>query len=119
MDRFKQVNDTFGHPTGDKVLRRFAQVLEDAVADCGIVGRGGGDEFAVMISRELERAELEKMLSRFLRDITEISPDISVGSSIGAYHFLFPHSWGYRSGYVMCEYCHCARATTRIVKNEQ
>lgn len=91
VDRFKQVNDTFGHPTGDKVLRRFAQVLEDAVADCGIVGRVGGDEFAVMISRELERAELEKMLSRFLRDITEISPDISVGSSIGAYHFLFPH----------------------------
>lgn len=85
------MNDTFGHPTGDKVLRRFAQVLEDAVADCGIVGRVGGDEFAVMISRELERAELEKMLSRFLRDITEISPDISVGSSIGAYHFLFPH----------------------------
>ena len=91
VDRFKQVNDTFGHPTGDKVLRRFAQVLEDSVADCGIVGRVGGDEFAVLISRELERAELEKMLSRFLRDITEISPDISVGSSIGAYHFLFPH----------------------------
>ena len=42
-------------------------------------------------ARELERAELEKMLSRFLRDITKISPDISVGSSIGAYHFLFPH----------------------------
>lgn len=90
VDRFKQVNDTFGHPVGDKVLRRFAQMLEDAVADCGIVGRVGGDEFAVLIHRELERAELEKLLSRFLRDIAEISPDISIGSSIGAYHFLFP-----------------------------
>lgn len=90
VDRFKQVNDTFGHPTGDSVLRRFAQILGNTVADYGIVGRVGGDEFAVLISRKLEKEELERLLSRFLQDISQISQDISVSSSIGAYHFLFP-----------------------------
>jgi diguanylate cyclase (GGDEF)-like protein/PAS domain S-box-containing protein len=50
LDNFKAVNDTFGHPRGDKVLIRAARALESAVRDADLVARIGGDEFAVYLS---------------------------------------------------------------------
>jgi diguanylate cyclase (GGDEF)-like protein len=47
LDRFKEVNDTLGHQSGDAVLRQIAGQLTRAVGDKGSVGRLGGDEFAV------------------------------------------------------------------------
>ncbi len=47
LDNFKQVNDTLGHETGDKVLTMAANRIAQAVADNGLVARLGGDEFAV------------------------------------------------------------------------
>ncbi len=49
LDRFKQVNDQFGHVTGDAVLRRFAEVLLASVRRTDIVARFGGEEFAVIL----------------------------------------------------------------------
>jgi diguanylate cyclase (GGDEF)-like protein len=49
LDGFKPVNDTFGHPKGDAVLRAVAKRLVDEVGAGGHVGRMGGDEFAVVI----------------------------------------------------------------------
>ena len=49
VDSFKQINDTFGHPTGDKVLRKVAQVLKRACRETDFVARFGGDEFAVLL----------------------------------------------------------------------
>jgi diguanylate cyclase (GGDEF)-like protein len=48
LDRFKQVNDTFGHQSGDEVLQRIAGQLTRAVGAQGFVGRLGGDEFAIV-----------------------------------------------------------------------
>lgn len=48
VDHFKLVNDTFGHMTGDAVLKRVASILVDEVAENGLVGRIGGDEFMVL-----------------------------------------------------------------------
>lgn len=47
LDNFKQVNDTFGHARGDKLLKEIGKVLLDAERKTDIVGRIGGDEFAV------------------------------------------------------------------------
>lgn len=49
LDDFKNVNDRFGHPSGDAVLREFADTLRETVRDIDVVGRWGGEEFAVLL----------------------------------------------------------------------
>jgi len=49
IDHFKQVNDNFGHDAGDQVLRAFSQTMTDVFRDYDIVGRIGGEEFAVCL----------------------------------------------------------------------
>jgi diguanylate cyclase (GGDEF)-like protein len=49
LDDFKRVNDRFGHPTGDIVLREFADVLRDSVRDIDVAARWGGEEFALLL----------------------------------------------------------------------
>jgi diguanylate cyclase (GGDEF)-like protein len=50
LDKFKEINDTFGHTYGDRVLIAVGSQLNDLVADGGVVARLGGDEFAIVIS---------------------------------------------------------------------
>ncbi len=49
IDHFKSVNDTYGHPTGDAVLRGVAKILKDKARDTDIVARYGGEEFAIIM----------------------------------------------------------------------
>ena len=49
IDEFKQINDTYGHPEGDRVLRRVAEVLRESRRGSDLVGRMGGDEFAICL----------------------------------------------------------------------
>jgi diguanylate cyclase (GGDEF)-like protein len=47
LDHFKTLNDTYGHETGDRALRLFARVVRDALRASDVVGRHGGEEFAI------------------------------------------------------------------------
>jgi diguanylate cyclase (GGDEF)-like protein len=49
LDRFKAINDTYGHPAGDAVLRGIADVLRNSVRDSDVVARLGGDEFGMIL----------------------------------------------------------------------
>jgi len=61
LDGFKPVNDTFGHPKGDAVLRAVAKRLVDEVGADGHVGRMGGDEFAIVVTDGQSRKKVEQM----------------------------------------------------------
>jgi diguanylate cyclase (GGDEF)-like protein len=50
LDDFKQVNDTYGHPTGDIVLREIAALLNNSIRKSDIAARVGGDEFSIILS---------------------------------------------------------------------
>ncbi|MDQ6971211.1 MAG: diguanylate cyclase [Mariprofundaceae bacterium] len=49
LDHFKQVNDTYGHPAGDAVLKTVVQTLRAGVRDVDVIGRWGGEEFLILL----------------------------------------------------------------------
>jgi len=64
LDHFKELNDTYGHETGDRSLRLFAQTLRSLVRHDDLVGRQGGEEFAIVLpgsTAEQARAVLEQV----------------------------------------------------------
>jgi diguanylate cyclase (GGDEF)-like protein len=88
LDRFKNVNDTLGHPAGDQLLVEVAQRLRSSLRDTDVLARLGGDEFAII--QEDEKSQNEGAISLALRIIGLIAQPfdlggarVSVGTSIG------------------------------------
>ena len=87
LDRFKQVNDTFGHPVGDALLRAVAGRLRGCVRSCDTVARLGCDEFAVIqapLGRVDEASTLAQRIVEALSEPFELSGQrVVVGASVG------------------------------------
>jgi len=84
IDYFKNVNDTYGHLTGDMVLTKFAKILKDNLRGNDILGRWGGEEFLVICpSIELEKAELVAEKLRGIIEQTDFSPVKKMTASFG------------------------------------
>ncbi|MGB3165434.1 MAG: EAL domain-containing protein, partial [Alteraurantiacibacter sp.] len=87
LDRFKQVNDTMGHPAGDALLQQVAQRLERAVGKLGQVGRLGGDEFKVIIPTVVGHDVLADLGAGLIHSLSQpYSIDgqrVVIGASVG------------------------------------
>jgi diguanylate cyclase (GGDEF)-like protein len=71
LDRFKPINDAFGHECGDALLRDVAHRLQGAVRTHDTVARLGGDEFVLLLTDLKNEAESEPVLDRVLRSLGE------------------------------------------------
>ncbi|MCW6512913.1 putative bifunctional diguanylate cyclase/phosphodiesterase [Lichenifustis flavocetrariae] len=87
LDRFKQVNDTLGHPTGDALLRAVADRLRTCLGESDIAARLGGDEFAIVQSR-LGRVEeagtlAQRVVDTLSKPYVILGHQIMIGASVG------------------------------------
>jgi diguanylate cyclase (GGDEF)-like protein len=93
IDHFKAVNDVHGHATGDQVLRHVAGAIRNTVRSGDLVGRVGGEEFAVLCSVRSEEVA-ETVAHRLRRSIMDIRvpevPELRVSASFGVAQLL-PH----------------------------
>jgi diguanylate cyclase (GGDEF)-like protein len=96
LDRFKQINDQFGHAIGDKVLVAVARRLKQALSSADVVARLGGDEFIVLIEGQRSADGAPAIASRVLNALNEEllvdGQSMTVGASIGISEF--PHDSG-------------------------
>lgn len=81
LDHFKQVNDRFGHPAGDEVLRHFARLLRSHIRSEDFVGRLGGEEFAVLIP-ETGHSGAHALMERIRHELALVTLD-SVAPGFG------------------------------------
>jgi diguanylate cyclase (GGDEF)-like protein/PAS domain S-box-containing protein len=91
LDRFKVVNDSLGHDTGDFILKDIARRLVSCVREVDTVSREGGDEFVVILP-DLERPEsartvADKILKEVARPVEIAGHEIHITPSIGISHY--------------------------------
>jgi diguanylate cyclase (GGDEF)-like protein len=92
LDGFKVLNDRFGHPTGDELLRDVAGALSRAMRDQDTVARIGGDEFCIL-APETDAAGARRLTARCVDAVADVTVGIDVlGASAGA--ALFPEDGG-------------------------
>ncbi len=87
LDGFKHINDSLGHPIGDKLLQSVAKRLVDSVRGSDTVSRQGGDEFLVLLSEVAQSEDAAITARRMLRAVTQTHTidqhDLHVTTSIG------------------------------------
>ena len=98
LDRFKEVNDTLGHPVGDGLLRGAAERLHGCLRETDLVARLGGDEFAIVQSGSAVRDDAIALAKRliaafeapFLLDGHSVTVGLSIGISLAPEHGTTP-----------------------------
>jgi diguanylate cyclase (GGDEF)-like protein len=92
IDRFKSINDTWGHAVGDEVLRAVAGRLEASVRGDDLLMRWGGEEFLVFVP-EMDRAQASEFAQRLLHAVHAtpvVMGDLSIATSVSVGFSLWP-----------------------------
>ncbi|MEM7172560.1 MAG: EAL domain-containing protein [Pseudomonadota bacterium] len=96
LDHFKIINDTFGHPVGDALLKQVSARLLDCARKTDTVARLGGDEFAIIVTNAAEFANVSFVAERVVEAITKPffieGKEIHTGTSIGV--TVYPNDRG-------------------------
>ena len=91
LDKFKPVNDQYGHPVGDALLVAVADCLRSIGRETDIIARLGGDEFAAVLTDldDVENAHLpaEKIIKALSKPMTVLGKTVQIGASIGIAFF--------------------------------
>jgi diguanylate cyclase (GGDEF)-like protein len=95
LDRFKELNDTLGHPEGDRALTVFARLLRDSLRGSDLAGRMGGDEFAACLVEADEEAG-SRLLERLGDQVDELGAgdELPTGFAFSAGLAHFPDEAG-------------------------
>jgi diguanylate cyclase (GGDEF)-like protein len=92
LNNFKNVNDLYGHATGDEVLRHVAERLSGLLRGSDTAARMGGDEFVVLLHQIHDRSDAESVACKIARSITQPyhlgEQELHIGASVGV--SLFP-----------------------------
>ena len=89
LDRFKYVNDTYGHDAGDDLLKQASRRLESCVREVDTVARLGGDEFLIILSDVKEPISVKKIANKVLTQLGTpfklqgISQEVTISGSVG------------------------------------
>ena len=87
LDRFKNVNDTLGHPIGDALLRQVAERLKSVMGNHGQVGRLGGDEFQAVLPGSVDIGLLESLARTLIEQVSRPyvieGHKVMIGASLG------------------------------------
>jgi diguanylate cyclase (GGDEF)-like protein len=90
LDRFKQINDRFGHAEGDRALTAFARLLQEVFRESDVIGRLGGDEFAVLLTdarSATPRNPLDRLAAAVERHNREAQRGYDIAFSVGRVDF--------------------------------
>lgn len=87
LDRFKEVNDTLGHPVGDALLKAVAERLRSSVRKTDFIARLGGDEFAIIQMGAVRREQCERLAQRVMDAVNKpfliLGHSVALSASIG------------------------------------
>ncbi len=84
LDRFKAVNDTYGHLVGDALLQEVGALLRSSVRSSDIVARYGGDEFCIILPGA-SREQAEEVLARLREAFVSLQPGISFSAGVACF----------------------------------
>jgi diguanylate cyclase (GGDEF)-like protein len=88
LDRFKRINDTYGHSTGDRVLSIVGKFLQQNIRDVDIIARFGGEEFVILLP-EADKNEARKVSERLRHNLENLElddcPSLTLSLGIAAY----------------------------------
>ncbi len=86
IDNLKQINDTYGHVIGDKVINRISCKIKSLSRESDILGRLGGDEFGIIINNFYKETHLQTIAKRYIDGVRNIKIDglpLNISCSIG------------------------------------